>query len=352
MKVRVLLVFLASLLSGCTTLEYYWQSARGQLDVQLARRPISAVLIDPNTPETLRRKLIDVQTMVRFAADELALPNQGSYQDYADIGRDTVVWTVVAAPRLSLTARRWCYPVVGCLSYRGFYSPADAAHLAATLQAQGDDVYVAPVRAYSTLGWFADPVLNTVLNGPSWDLAGILFHELTHQKLYISGDTGFNEAYATAVQREGVQRWLAGRGDAAQQQQYQRAQQRQREFRTLVFAYRRQLEAVYQSNLKDSTKLQRRRQIFRAMRGAYADLRSKWQGYSGYDRWFGQSLNNAKLALLATYNDLVPAFNVLLKLKHGDMAALHRTVAQLQGLTPALRRKRLVNWQRAASSLQ
>lgn len=288
--------------------------------------------------------------MVRFAARELDLPSQGSYQDYADIGRDYVVWTVVAAPRLSLTPKRWCYPVVGCLSYRGFYQLAEANRFARALGQQNYDVYVAPVRAYSTLGWFADPVLNTLIQGPSWDLAGVIFHELTHQKLYLPGDTAFNEAYAVAVQREGQRRWLAQRNNPLESERYHGAQIRRQAFLDLVRHYQARLEALYQSKLERPLKLEARERIFTALRGAYANLKSAWHGYRGYDRWFGQDLNNAKLALVATYTDLVPGFEALLKLKHGDMHAFHIAVAQLAGLSPQLRRRQLQAWRLAVDS--
>ncbi len=340
----LLILMSASVLSGCASLEYYWQSARGHMEVLAARKPIRTVLDDPLTPQLLRRRLMQVTEMVRFAERELGLPNHGSYQEYADIGRDFVVWTVVAAPRLSLKAKRWCYPMVGCLSYRGFHVLAQANRFAHRLREQDFDVYIAPVRVYSTLGWFADPVLNTLMHGPEWNLAGVIFHELSHQKLYLAGDTDFNEAYAVAVQREGERRWLAGYGDSRDREHYQAASTRRRAFYQLVTEYRNMLESLYQSPGPRSVKLAARERIFKAMRAAYSDLKSQWRGYPGYDRWFGQDLNNAKLALAATYNKLVPGFAALIKHKGGNMHAFNETVAQLAGLTPAQRRRRLQAW--------
>lgn len=349
MSARLALILLtASLLGGCASLEYYWQSVRGHLEVQTALRPIDAVIADPESPEALRRRLREVQAMVRFAAAKLDLPGQGSYRDDADIGREYVVWTVVAAPRLSLEPRRWCYPVVGCLSYRGFYDLAEAGRYARSLRQADFDVYVAPVRAYSTLGWFSDPVLNTLMSGPDWDLAGVIFHELTHQKLYLAGDTDFNEAYATTVQREGQRRWLAARGSERQRRHFGEASARRREFLALVDDFRARLADLYRSAAPPATRLAAREGIFRAMRGAYADLKSRWQGYRGYDRWFGQDLNNAKLALAATYHALVPGFEALLKLKGGDLRAFHQAVARLEDLSPQERRRRLRAWQSEA----
>ncbi len=332
------------LLSGCASIEYYWQSARGHLEVLSASKPIQSVIEDPATTPQLRQRLEDVKQMLRFADQELGLPSQGSYRDYADIGREYVVWTVVAAPRLSLQPKLWCYPVVGCLSYRGFYALSDASHFASQLRQRDYDVYVAPVRAYSTLGWFSDPLLSTLMGGPTWDLAGVIFHELSHQKVYFSGDTSFNEAYAVALQREGVKRWLAQRNETRESEHYRRAGFRREAFMHLVTKYRALLESAYGSKQEPDAKQKMREQIFTDMRSAYSDLKSQWLGYPGYDRWFGQDLNNAKLALAATYNELVPSFSALIKLKQGDLNAFHDAINQLAELTPEKRRTQLNEW--------
>jgi len=331
----------ACALTACSGAQYLLQSASGHLEVYSARRPIPQVLADPATGEALAGELRDVERMREFAERELALPAGGSYRDYADVGRDYVVWSVVAAPALSLEPRRWCYPVVGCLSYRGYFDLARAAAEARALGAQGYDVYVAPVQAYSTLGWFDDPVLNTVLRGPSWYTAGVIFHELAHQRLYIPGDTAFNEAYATAVQDEGERRWLAAIGDRDGLADHARYRAAQAAFLALVAATRDELAALYAGPLPDADKLARKERTMRALRTRYAELRRGWGGYRGFDRWFAQDLNNAKLALVATYNDLAPRFAALLAQLDGDMGAFHDAVAKLAALDPRERRAAL-----------
>jgi predicted aminopeptidase len=249
-----------------------------------------------------------------------------------------VLYSVSAAPALSLTPRRWCYPIVGCVSYRGFFQLARARAEAASIRAEGDDVYVAPVQAYSTLGWFDDPVLSSLLRGPGWYTAGVMFHELAHQKLYIADDTAFNEAYAVAVQREGERRWLARYGDGQQRKQYARYLLTQKQFLSLVRRTRDELAALYVSPIDDAAKLVRKQALFAQMRAQFVQLRWNWGGYRGFDRWFAQDLNNAKMALVATYNDLVPRFALLLGEVHGDMQEFHRRVAQLANLGMVRRR--------------
>jgi predicted aminopeptidase len=251
------------------------------------------------------------------------------------------VWSVTAAPALSLEPHQWCYPVVGCLSYRGYFDLARASAEAARLRADGYDVYVAPVQAYSTLGWFDDPVLNTLLRGPQWYTASILFHELAHQRVYVPGDTAFNEAYAVAVQEEGERRWLAQHGDDGERASHARYQHAQAQFLDAVRATRAELEALYASDRPDPEKLAAKAALLRALRGRYADLRVQWGGYRGYDRWFAQDLNNAKLALVSTYNALVPRFRALIARERGDMAAFHREVARIASLDADARRAAL-----------
>jgi predicted aminopeptidase len=249
--------------------------------------------------------------------------------------------SVSAAPPLSLTPRQWCYPIVGCVSYRGYFELRRASDEAALLRAQGDDVYVAPVQAYSTLGWFDDPVTSPLLRGPSWYTASVIFHELAHQKLYIADDTAFNEAYAVAVQREGERRWLARHGDAAQREQYARYRSTQEQFLALVRNTREQLAALYGSSIDDSAMLLRKQELYDQMRARFVQLRFMWGGYRGFDRWFSQDLNNAKMALVATYNDLVPRFASLIVEVGGDMSVFHQRVAQLAALDQQSRREGL-----------
>jgi predicted aminopeptidase len=282
-----------------------------------------------------------VREIRRFAAESLALPAAGSYHDYTDVGRDFVVWSVTAAPALSLQEHRWCYPVVGCLSYRGYFELARANAEAERMRARGLDVYVAPVQAYSTLGWFNDPVLNTLLRGAEWYTASIIFHELTHQRLYVPGDTAFNESYAVAVQEEGERRWLALHGDPGARANHARYQRAQAQFLEAVTATRSELVALYASDRPDADKLAGKAALFRVLRARYAELRAQWGDYRGYDRWFSQDLNNAKLALMSTYNELAPRFTALIEQLGGDMQAFHEAVARIATLDKSSRRAAL-----------
>lgn len=328
-------------LSGCASVDYLLHVTGGHLDMMAARRPIPSVIEDAATPAQVRARLERVQLMRRFAAEVLALPEAGSYRDYADVGRSYVVWSVTAAPVLSLEAHRWCYPVVGCLSYRGYFDLARASAEAERMRAQGYDVYVAPVQAYSTLGWFDDPVLNTLMRGSEWYTASIIFHELTHARLYVPGDTAFNEAYAVAVQEEGERRWLARYGDEPARANHARFQRAQAAFLDAVNATRLQLLALYASARPDAEKLAAKAAAFRALRARYAGMRAQWGDYRGYDRWFGQDLNNAKLALMSTYNELVPRFTALIEQVGGDMESFHDEVARIATLDKTARRAAL-----------
>lgn len=306
-----------------------------------ARQPIEQLLDDPATLPKLVKGLRSVSSMRVFARDELGLPDEGSYQHYVELQRPHVLYSVVAAPPLSLTPQQWCYPIVGCVSYRGFFELQRASAEATQLSEQGKDVYVAPVQAYSTLGWFDDPVISPLLRGPKWYTAGVLFHELAHQKLYVADDTAFNEAYAVAVQREGERRWLAQFGDEAQRKRYERYLDTQAQFLSLVRSTRQQLAVLYASSTHDVAKLRKKQQLFEQMRAQFIELRASWGDYRGFDRWFAQDLNNAKMALVATYNDLVPRFDVLLEQVSGDMNEFHQRVATLAALSPQQRRERL-----------
>jgi len=341
-RARASLLALAALaLGGCAGVDYLAHAAGGHLSLLAARRPIEAVIADPDTPPALARRLAEVQRMRRFAAAELALPVGDSYRHYADLGRAYVVWSVIAAPALSLEPRTWCYPVVGCLSYRGYFDLARAAAHARRLREQGLDAYVAPVQAYSTLGWFDDPMLNTLLRGPAWHTAGVLFHELAHQRLYVAGDTAFSESYAVAVQHEGERRWLARHGDERARASYRRHRAARDAFLAMVGATRAELEGIYASAMRDGEKRAAKARALRALRARYAASAPRLDGYRGLDRWFAQDLNNAKLALVSTYHDLAPRFAALLERLGGDLQAFHREVERIAGLDFEARRAAL-----------
>jgi len=335
------LIGMALSLSGCTTLSYYAQSVAGQLRLIAPRQPVDELIRDPHTAEGLRERLLKARAIRDFASRELALPDNASYRGYVDLGRRYVVWSVIATPEFSLSPRTWCFPVAGCVSYRGYFAESDARRFGAALSAEGMDVYVAGVEAYSTLGWFADPLLNTMLAQPDWRLAGTLFHELAHQRLYVSGDTAFNEAFAVTVEREGLRRWFVASGESGQQARYRRVTRRRQAFLELLGATRQKLNQVYESTDPDPVKRRAKRRVFTELRADYARLKAHWGGDGRYDGWFKLPLNNARLALVATYNAQVPALQRLLAQSGGDLATFYAACDGLARLDEADRQARL-----------
>ncbi len=248
---------------------------------------------------------------------------------------------VFAAPELSLELRQWCFLVVGCLSYRSYFDPEAAQELAEVSRAGGDDAYVADISAYSTLGWFDDPLLNIFIHWPNGRLAELLFHELAHQRLYVANDTAFNEAYATAVGRLGAERWLEQRGLAREQAEYVIEVQRRGQFLQLAGEAREQLVALYASPRSAAEKRAGKQRILAELRERYQALKQHWGGYAGSDRWFAQDLNNAKLAGVSTYHRQVPAFLALFEREGRDFAAFHRAAEMIGQLPPAEREAEL-----------
>lgn len=328
-------------LVGCATAGYYTQSINGHFDLMAKRQDIDALVDDASTPPDLKTKLERAREIRDFATAELALPDNGSYRTYVDVGKPYVTWNVIATPELSMQPKTWCFPVVGCVAYRGYFDEADARAYADVLAAQKMDVIVAGARAYSTLGWFDDPILNTILYDAEYRFAGTLFHELAHERVYVEGDTAFNESYAVAVEREGVRRWLERSSSPGMMAAYDRERVRREEFLALVLGTRETLEALYASSLDDASKRREKQRIFDALRADYETLKTSWDGYSGYDRWFSGDLNNAKLALVATYNALVPAFERLLSEQDGDMERFHRAVEAIAEMSDEDRRAEL-----------
>lgn len=340
-----------ALAAGCSTLGYYAQSVEGHFAMLNAARPLPEVIADPDTDAALRKRLARAQQMRSFASDELALPNNKSYTAYADLKRPYVVWNVFAAPELSLRLKQWCYPVVGCAGYRGYFDRSSAEAVAASLKADGLDASVSGVPAYSTLGWFSDPLLNTFINGNEGQVAGLVFHELAHQTVYVAGDTTFNESFATAVEREGVRRWLNANGTEADRRAYREFARRRAEFVALLLKTRAQLEDNYASRASDEVKRERKRELLAAMRTEYAELKVSWGGFTGYDRYFAQDLNNAHLAAVGAYNDLVPAFEVLLVESQGRMPVFYEKVRELAALPKIDRTAALQTRARSAASV-
>jgi predicted aminopeptidase len=335
-----LLITVLLLLGGCSSMGYYAQAAHGQFSLLAQARPIDDWLSDPQTPPALKDKLREVQQIRRFAVSELALPDNDSYTAYAQLQRRFVLWNVVAAPALSLTPRKWCFPVAGCVNYRGYYDQQEAQDYAAQLRSEGDDVQVTGVPAYSTLGWFNDPVISTFINYPDGELARLVFHELAHQTFYIKGDSEFNESFATAVESAGVALWLRQYGTALQEESYRVFEQRKRDFLALLLRRRADLARIYASKIDDQQKLQQKAAIFDALREDYAVLKQQWGGYAGYDRWFASPLSNAHLALVATYYDLKPGFDALLQ-QYPDFRQFYAQVRALGALDKTARHRAL-----------
>jgi predicted aminopeptidase len=326
-----------AMIPGCSTLGYYWQAFDGQRALVSAARPIPDVLQDPATAEPVKVKLDKVRQIRDFASRELGLPDNGSYRRYADLKRPYVVWNVFATSELSVEPREWCFPVAGCVGYRGYFAEERARRFGDELRAQRMDVYVGGVPAYSTLGWLDDPVLNTFIGLPETELARLIFHELAHQVVYAKGDSTFNESFAVTVESEGVKRWIDRHGTPAQRAAFITAQQRRQAFVELVQGYRERLAALYGSDATAQSKREQKARIFDAMREDYARLKESWDGYSGYDWWFAQPLNNAQLASVAIYTQLVPGFDQLLADNGGDLVRFYAAVKKLSALTEAQR---------------
>ncbi|HEY6512843.1 MAG TPA: aminopeptidase [Burkholderiaceae bacterium] len=339
--VVVAAVALACGTSGCSSLGYIGQSVGGHLDLMQRARPVDQWLADGATGEPLKRKLALSQRMREFAVHELHLPDNASYTRYADIGRSAVVWNVVATPELSLTLKTWCFPVMGCVAYRGYFDKAGADALATQLRNEALEVDVYGVPAYSTLGWTnwlgGDPLLSTFINWPDPEVARLVFHELAHQVVYAADDTAFNESFAVAVERIGGTRWLAIEGDAQALHEFQAMQERREEFRALTLKTRTALQALYTSALPDADKRRRKAELFETMRTDYARLKSeRWGGFAGYDAFMARA-NNASLAVQGAYNDLVPDFERLFRRLGGDFDAFYAEVKRLAALPKAER---------------
>jgi predicted aminopeptidase len=334
-------LFILPVLGGCAGIGYYYQAVSGQVDLWRKSEPIDTLIQDAHTDPGLRARLETVKRVRDFASAELALPDNGSYRRYADLGRPYVVWNVFATPELSMKPVEWCFPFAGCVSYRGYFSERQAERFGDDLRSRGRDVFVAGIPAYSTLGWFDDPVLNTFIGYPDAEIARLMFHELAHQVLYVSGDTMFNESFATAVEIEGMGRWLERSGTAQQREAYDRRQEYKRGFVELVLACRDRLRALYASDLDDDAKRARKAQTFAQLKADYQALRESWNGYAGYDRFFEGELNNAHIVPVATYSELVPAFRRLLAENGGDFRRFYAEARAIGRLSAEQRTARL-----------
>ncbi len=347
--------------SGCNTLNFYRQAAVGEYHILSSEMPVEKVLKDPKTSPRLKERLELVQQFRAFAEHELKLPVDGQYLKYADLHRPFVVWNVEAAREFSLEPRSWWYPLVGSLEYRGFFSEPAAQKYGATLKKKGYDVYVAGVEAYSTLGWFKDPLLNTFIFNRDADLAETLFHELGHQRVFARGDEDFNEAFATTVGQEGATRWLKQKGNQDALDQYREELKRNDQFVHLIMRTRDQLIALYGDKRTPEGKLKathperrmganelraKKKAIFDAFQQEYLRLKQSWGGSKEYDEWFNRNVNNAQLNSVAAYYDLLPGFQRILELNGGDFEKFYVESERLSKLT----RKERQQWLRTLAT--
>ncbi|MEO7151516.1 MAG: aminopeptidase [Burkholderiaceae bacterium] len=334
------------LTSGCSTLGYYGQSVGGHLALVNAARPVPQWLSDAAAAPALKQRLALTQRIRDFAVAELHLPDNASYRRYADLQRPAAVWNVVAAPELSLTLKTWCFPVVGCVGYRGYFDRAAATAFAAELRGEGLEANVYPVPAYSTLGalpgdWLADPLLSTFIHYPEGELARLIFHELAHQIAYASGDTAFNESFATTVEHLGGQRWLIEHATPQARAEYAVFEGRRRDFRELTRRYRDRLAAVYDGPADVAAKRAAKARLMQALSADYDALkRDRWDGYAGYDPWFART-NNAAFGVLSAYSSLVPGFERLFERAGRDYPRFYAAVRELAALPADERRAAL-----------
>lgn len=362
MKAKLLMASLAGVmvaaaaavcLTGCANLGYYWQSASGHIRLLNAAKPVDEWLADGTASPQLKERLALSQRIRAFASAELRLPDNPSYRRYADLKRNAVIWNVVAAPEYSLTLKTWCFPVTGCVGYRGYFDEAAARAQAEAVKAEGGlEVAVYPVPAYSTLGWMnwagGDPLLNTFIHYPEGELARLIFHELAHQVVYAKDDTMFNESFASAVERLGSRRWLATQASEQARQEYVAFDARRTQFRQLTLDMRRKLALIYEQKEAPAPTGSRlaamKKRAYEEFRADYAKLRDSWGGdparYRGFDLWVERA-NNATLGAQAAYDELVPGFEALFEREGRDFQRFYDAVKRLAALPREERRAQL-----------
>ena len=330
--------------SGCHTIGFYGQAAKGQYEIFANQEPIDELMATSNTPAKLKERFMLLEELRAFAKADLKLPIDKHYRKYVDVHRPFVVWNVEAAPEFSMEPKTWWYPLLGSLEYRGYFSKSGATNYAAYLRNRGYDVSVGGVSAYSTLGWFKDPVLNTFIFENDSELAEIVFHELAHQRLFARGDTDFNEAFATTVGQEGARRWLKAKGNIAGLKEYQAHLQHSDEFVHLVMKTRTALERLYGDEITEDGRIkaklressqpvaelrQQKHQLLSQMLSEFRQLKQNWDGDTEYDGWFTHPVNNAHLNSVAAYYDFVPGFQQLLEARGGDMEKFYEAASQI-----------------------
>jgi predicted aminopeptidase len=333
---------LAAATSGCAA-PYYWQAIGGQLELMRKREPIEDIIADPATDPSLKTTLARIDTMRRFAVDELLLPDNDSYTSYVALDRPYVVWNVVATEEFSVDPQRWCFPFAGCVAYRGYFDKAAADRFAAKLAADGLDVQSGGSTAYSTLGYFDDPVLSTMVNGGEQYVASLLFHELAHQRLYVKSDSEFSEAFAMVIEEIGTERWLAEHGTAADRERYHIRRQRREQFGELIAAQQVRLRELYASGASPEQLRADKQRAFETLQGEYQTLKTSWQGNADYDAWFAQPLNNATLASVATYTRWLPALRS--RLDQVGLSQFYVDAAEIAELDAPQREERLRAWE-------
>ena len=347
---RLLPAVACALLTGCGT-PYLMQAASGEWHVLHERVPIDKVIADPQTPPQVREHLEQVRGAREFASHELGLPDNDSYRTYADIGRTFVVWNVVAAPEFSVAPKHWCFPIAGCVAYRGYFHEPSAREFALALEIQGFDVAVDGVPAYSTLGKFADPVLSSMLRYGDDDLVATIFHELAHQLLYVRDDSEFNEAFATTVETVGLERWLAHRGETARMHAFREDQERERAMVKLLSSTRARLKELYAAPLPRDEMVVKKAEAFTQLSGEIRALERR-EGVSIplYEQWIGAGLNNARLASVATYFECVPGFMRLLHEQQDSLPRFYDAVRKLAEQPQAERHARLCTAEATAAA--
>lgn len=350
------LAMIALASAGCQTIQYYQQAIRGEYQILSQRRPIAELLADPDLNPKLKEKFGLIIKLRQFAETELKLPVDQHYLAYVDLNRRFAVFNVHAAPQFSLQPRAWWYPFVGHLKYRGYFAETAARKYGEALAAKGDDVYVEGIEAFSTLGWFADPLLNTFIFHSEPELAEILFHELAHQRLFLKGDTDFNEAFATVVAEEGVRRWFLAKNDTAGYQRYATDLEHNRQFVRLIMNTRELLQALFGDSETPENHYRPNRgpappwmkeekeRILTQLREDYRRLKASWGNDSGYDGWFSKSLNNAQLNTISVYYELVPGFQALLRTQGNDLERFYKAVREMRKLSKDERHRRLQSY--------
>ncbi|MEH6910638.1 MAG: aminopeptidase [Oceanicoccus sp.] len=342
LKTVTLVIVCSLVLTACESIGYYSQAISGHWQILRQRQSIETLISDESVDGDLRKRLQYLQSVRKFATSELFLPDNNSYRYYSDIGREFVVWNVFAANEFSVTPKQWCFPFAGCVDYKGYFSRQDAVDYATRLNSEGYDTHVGGVVAYSTLGWFDDPVLNTFISQDDMRLAGLVFHELAHQKLYLPGETGFNESFAMAVEIAGIERWFGQSSRTTSD--YMKSQRIRADFVATMLGGRQQLALLYQTEIP-VTAMKRGKQdvIDQMIDDAYMSFKRRWDGIDTYDRWLGlpdrPHLNNAKLSTVSSYYQMLPIFEKILSEEGGDLAAFYRRVEKLAALSKGQRQQ-------------